>query len=140
MRRARRIIGRSGVALALLAALAVAALWVRSYWKTEAWYRGNYAAATREMRGYTVASQRGQAGFSYMYICFSPSAELKVKSDGNGGSVYLVPYFSHQLQQPLDPSKARPARPTSPNLVGTRRGLCADLPRAPSPIRAHRHQ
>ena len=93
MRRKRRIFAGVGAGVSLLIALATGGMWVRSYWKADGWYRSTYDPDQRHLSGYGFGWERGRVGFSYFGLHFNQTAELKVKQEGAGGSVYFVPYF-----------------------------------------------
>ena len=132
MRRTRRNFAAMGAAVSLLMALAVGAIWVRSYWHADGWGRSNYLSEKREMRMYVVGSERGRVGLDYFCLNFNPAAELRVTKDGTGGTVYLVPYFAmtysgkwntYKIELPNDP----------PQHIWERAGIC--VRRSSDPIR-----
>jgi hypothetical protein len=88
MQRPRRIFSTVFAGLSLLLGLAIGGLWLRSYFRADAWSRSNYAEAGHEIRACSVASQRGRAGVIFMRLWFDP-ARVKTEAKGSEGTVYI---------------------------------------------------
>jgi len=69
-----RILGFMGAGVSFLLCLAIVAIWVRSYWKTDSWLRWQFAKASNELQEFRWRSQRGVIDASFAATKFAVPA------------------------------------------------------------------
>jgi hypothetical protein len=86
-----RIIGRTAVGLSAVLCVALAGMWVGSYWKTLGWGRSYFVGEEQSLLSWHVGSQRGKVGVMRWRLRFEEGSGVKVKEEGDGVGTAYVP-------------------------------------------------